>query len=119
VSATAFVANIAWPGEAMAFGVVASQVIGLGFLFEWIAVWKALGLTAGRAALATLGGAVAEGPASAIGYLSVAALLSAAIEAAVLGRWFGVPANGRTFAWLAGANLLSCVVISTVAIAMW
>jgi hypothetical protein len=115
----------------MALGVVAAQVIGFGLVLEWAVVWKAFGLAAGRAAIAalvmnvvsalvgvplayTLGGVVGGEPLGALGYLLVASILSAAIEAATLARWFSVPANGRSFAWLAGVNVASCVVVTLV-----
>jgi hypothetical protein len=129
VTGAAFVANLAWPGTAIALGLVAAQVIGFGLVLEWVVTWKAFGLTAGRAAIATLvmnafsalvgvplaytlGGVVGGEPLGALGYLLVASILSAAIEAATLARWFGVPATGRSFAWLAGVNVASCVVVT-------
>ena len=131
MTGAAFVANLAWPGTAMALGVVAAQVIGFGLVLEWAVVWKAFGLAAGRAAIAalvmnvvsalvgvplayTLGGVVGGEPLGALGYLLVASILSAAIEAATLARWFSVPANGRSFGWLAGVNVASCVVVTLV-----
>ena len=125
------IANVGWPGTLMAFGFVASQIIGLGLLFEWIVVWRALRLAPGRAAIATLsmnlasalvgvpltytlGGAVGHNGADAFVFLVVAAVLSAAVEAVVLTRWFGVAASNRAFAWLAGANVLSCVIVTMV-----
>ena len=131
MTGAAFVANLAWPGTALAIGVVAAQIIGFGLVLEWIVTWKAFRLTAGRAAIATLvmnavsalvgvplaytlGGAVGGEPLGALGYLLVASILSAAIEAATLARWFGVAANGRSFAWLTGVNVASCVVVTLV-----
>ncbi len=84
-------ADVGWPGTFMAFGFVASQIVGLGLLLEWIVVWKALRLAPGRAAI-----------------------LSAAVEALVLARWFGVASSNRAFAWLTGANVLSCVIVTMV-----
>ena len=129
MTGAAFVANLAWPGTAMALGVVAAQVIGLGLVLEWAVVWKGFGLSAGRAVVAalvmnvvsalvgvplayTLGGVVGGEPLGALGYLLVASIVSAAIEAATLARWFSVPANGRSFGWLAGVNVASCVVVT-------
>ena len=129
MTGVAFVANIGWPGTFLAIGLVAAQIVGFGLLLEWVVVWKRFGLPAGRAVIGTLamnavsalvgvplaytlGGAVGGEPLGALGYLLVASILSAAIEAATLARWFGVPANGRSFAWLAGVNVASCVVVT-------
>jgi hypothetical protein len=131
MTGVSFVANLAWPGTAMALGLVAAQVIAFGLVLEWVVVWKGFGLSAGRASIAslvmnavsalvgvplayTLGGVVGGEPMGAIGYLLVASILSAAIETATLARWFGVPATGRSFAWLAGVNVISCVVVTLV-----
>lgn len=125
---TPFLANLAWPGTAMAFGVVAIPIAGLGLLFEWAVVERVFRLRPGRAALAaivmnavsaavgvplanTIGGVLADEPTGAIGFLVFVSLLSAGIEAAVVARWFGIPANGRTFGWLVGTNLTSCAVL--------
>ncbi len=124
-------ANVGWPGSFMAFGFVASQIVGLGLLFEWVVVWKRLRLAPGRAAIATLsmnlasalvgvpltytlGGAVGHNGTDAFVFLVLAAVLSAAVEALVLMSWFGVAASNRAFAWLAGANVLSCVIVTMV-----
>ena len=132
----AFLANLAWPGTAMAFGVMAIPIVGLGLLFEWAVVARVFRLAAGRAALAaivmnvvsavvgvplayTIGGVVSDEAVGAIGFLVLLSFLSAAVEAATLARWFGVPANGHTFAWLAATNLVSCAVLIGVFVAVW
>ncbi len=126
---SAILADSAWPGTAMAFGLAASQIIGLGLLLEWLIIWRAFGLSCGRAAVATLvvnlvttvfgipfawglGGVLASDGFGAMGFLVLAALLSGAIEIAVLERAFGVKATSRNLAWMMGANLLSCVIVT-------
>ena len=129
MTATTLLANLAWPGTTVAFGVMAIPVVGLGLLFEWAVVARVFGLAAGRAALAaivmnvvsamvgvplayTIGGVLADEAVGAIGFLVLLSFFSAAIEAATLARWFGVPATGRSFAWLAGVNVASCVIVT-------
>ncbi len=136
MTATVFLANLAWPGTTVAFGVMAIPIVGLGLLFEWAVVARVLELAVGRAALAavvmnvvsalvgvplayTIGGVLADEAVGAIGFLVLLSFLSAAIEAATLARWFGVPTNGRTFAWLAATNLVSCAVLIGVFVAVW
>ena len=136
MTATTLLANLAWPGTTVAFGVMAIPVVGLGLLFEWAVVARVFGLAAGRAALAaivmnvvsalvgiplayTIGGVLADEAVGAIGFLVLLSFLSAAIEAATLARWFGIPANGRTFAWLAATNLVSCAVLIGAIVGVW
>ena len=136
MTATVFLANLAWPGTTVAFGVMAIPIVGLGLLFEWAVVARVFGLRPGRAALAafimnavsmavgvplayTIGGMLAEEPVGAIGFLVLLSFLSAAIEAATLARWFGVPASGRTFAWLVATNLVSCAVLIGAIVVVW
>ena len=136
MTATALLANLAWPGTAVAFGVMAVPVVGLGLLFEWAVVARVFGLAAGRAALAaivmnavsaavgvplayTIGGVLADEAVGAIGFLVLLSFFSAALEAATLARWFGVAANGRTFAWLAATNLVSCAVLIGAIVVVW
>lgn len=131
-----FLANLVWPGTLVAFGVMAIPIVGLGLLFEWAVVVRIFGLKAGRAALAaivmnavsavvgvplayTIGGVVSDEAVGAIGFLVLLSFFSAGIEAAALARWFGVAANGRTFAWLTATNLLSCAVLIGVFAAVW